>query len=568
MLRVTSRVIRKAIQRVLLLSLIAATPSLAHVSLKNGNFFIPFKDLVYPGGFEPKIERVYNSKAAYLGMFGWGWGTEYEVNLEVSADGSVIAHEYGGGASNRFVPVKFTPAELKKAVEMLSETARSLGTPVTAAYKEKLRIDADFRGKEWARFLKSGKVKPRTLAPGEQLVSTLYSYQYITKVKEGYVRKYDTGKVETFDDNGRLIQVADANGNFIQLTYGNEGYLKQITDNQNRKMFFTFNKRGRVELIQGESGKRAEYKYNDKDELISSKDVDGNAATYKYSSDNRKNMVELVFTEKASKKKTTTEIAYWGRDKYENVKSVRENGETITEYDYAYDKPEKNYSWVSVAIKDKDNKAISTAKYEYWAKASTKAFGEPWTYKMATTIDGDRTETVYNECCSLPVAITRAGESTHFSYDGKGRLTEKSSPYETTRLKYDLKAGKVARVDRFSKINGNEKKWSEFKYDNRNNLVFATNSDRKKVKLVYDKTGRIAAMVDQDGRKLTFQYNEASKPVKIRDEKLGEITVTYNNAGDVQSVDTPAGRRIAVQVTSAFQNLLEIVRPAGVNLSF
>ena len=93
------------------------------MSIKNGNFFIGYTDIVYPGGFEPKIERVYNSKTPFKGMFGWGWGNEYEVYLTVSADGSVVVHEYGGGAENRFNPVAFNSSELDKAVELIAATA-------------------------------------------------------------------------------------------------------------------------------------------------------------------------------------------------------------------------------------------------------------------------------------------------------------------------------------------------------------------------------------------------------------------------------------------------------------
>src|SRR4051794_6245167 len=99
------------------LSVSLFSPAEANVSLKNGNFFIGYGDLVYPGGFEPKIERVYNSKTGFKGIFGWGWGNEYEVHMNVSADGSVVVHEYGGGAENRFSPVAFNAKELEAAIE-------------------------------------------------------------------------------------------------------------------------------------------------------------------------------------------------------------------------------------------------------------------------------------------------------------------------------------------------------------------------------------------------------------------------------------------------------------------
>ena len=550
-----------------LLLVLSAPVASAHVSLKNGNFFIPFKDLIYPGGYEPKIERVYNSKTSYVGYFGWGWGTEFEAFLTVSVDGSVTVHEYGGGATNRFTPVKFNAAELQKTVTMLAETARSLGQPVNDQYKNKLRTDADYRNQEWLRFLKTGKVKARQLANGEQLVSTNYSYQYITKTAGGYVRKYDNGKVEKYDDAGHLVQISDSNNNFVQLSYNTEGRLVKMVDNFNRKMFFTFNKKGRIERIEGESKKESVYKYNDQEELVYSKDADGNTTNYKYSGDKRHNMTEVAFTEKSTSKKITTEVAYYGKDKFENVKSVKE-GDTETDYDYVYDKPEKGYSSVSSTIKNLEGNTISASKYEYWTKQSSKPFGEPWTYKMASTIDGDKTETIYNECCGLPLEITRDGQKTAFNYDVKGRVTFKSTPSETTKLAYNDKVGRVSRVDRFSKGSKKLHYWSEFTYDSKGNLQLAKNSDRKTVKLVYDLNGRISAMVDQDARKLSFKYNEQSKPIEIKDEKLGAITVAYTNSGEVKSVNTAAGRKIAMQVTSAFQNLLEIIRPAGVNLSF
>jgi YD repeat-containing protein len=88
------------------------------------------------------------------------------------------------------------------------------------------------------------------------------------------------------------------------------------------------------------------------------------------------------------------------------------------------------------------------------------------------------------------------------------------------------------------------------------------------VRLFYDQNGRIRSMVDQSHRRIDFKYNENSKPVEISDPSLGTITVSYYNSGEIKKVESTAGRKIALQVTSAFQNLLDIIRPAGVTLSF
>ena len=86
------------------LSFAATLNAFADVTLKNGNFYVSFTDLSYAGGFEPKIERVYNSKSSFKGLFGWGWGTEYEVYVTVEGDGTATVHEYGSGAENVFSP--------------------------------------------------------------------------------------------------------------------------------------------------------------------------------------------------------------------------------------------------------------------------------------------------------------------------------------------------------------------------------------------------------------------------------------------------------------------------------
>lgn len=548
-----------------LVALLSSFDVSANVSLRNGNFFIGYTDILYPGGFEPKIERVYNSKTPYKGIFGWGWGTEYEAYLRVSADGSVVIYEYGGGAENRFSPRQFNKKELSEAVEKIVGVAKAAGILGTAKslqeYRKKLTKDAVFRNDEWEKFRAQGKLKARTLKNKTQLYSNRFSYQYVTKVKSGYVRTYDNGKLEWFSNQGRLIKVTDRNGNFVQLNYGKNGQLSTLKDNFNRRMSFKFNARGLLAEVTGENGKKSKYRYNGRDELIWSRDVDGNVYRFAYSSDNRHNMTEIKYSDK-----TNLKISYYPRSKNENVSSVKERDGTWSFYSYWQNKKMPGNFKVSVQVKDKDKKTlISKSSYEYFMKR--KASGEEWTQRMITSLDGQVTDTTYNECCGLPVVISRNGRKTTFDYDRKGRVVRKETPTEVTQLKYHNQLGKVVRVDSFSKRT-KRKKWSSFKYDKKANLVFAKNSDKKGVKLFYDRKGRIKSMLDQSKRRIDFTYDENSKPIVIKDPKLGSIKVSYTSTGEVKQVESSAGRRIAMQVTTAFQNLLEIIRPAGVTLAF
>jgi YD repeat-containing protein len=545
----------------------------ANVSLRNGNFFVGYTDIVYPGGFEPKIERIYNSKTEFAtGIFGPGWGFEYEVYLTVEADGSVVIHEFGGGADNRFTPTSFNEGELNQAVDQIANAAKSVGAIGSAdqleKYKKNLKADASFRNDEWEKYRRIGKLQARTLSDKTQLHSNRFSYQYVTKVPGGYVRTSENGHTEKFNDTGKLVHVSDRNGNFIDLSYNGENKLERIVDNSNRRMRFHYNPMGRVEMIEGENGQKATYEYNGSGMLTKSHDVNNNVYTFKY--DRAPvyqpvpvvpNMIEIGYSDK-----TTMQMSYYPVKQLESVKTVKERDGTLTEYTYTRDNGDKGHFSVAVSVKGADGKKISMSKYEYFMKR--KADGDEWQYKMVTTIDDDRTETTYNECCGLPLIIKHNGEETSFEYDVKGHVTKKITPSEITDLTYDQKVGKVSRVVRYSKTDKRQATWSEFQYDPKGNLIFAKNSEKRGVRLFYDQNGRIRSMVDQSHRRIDFKYNENSKPVEISDPSLGTITVSYYNSGEIKKVESTAGRKIALQVTSAFQNLLDIIRPAGVTLSF
>src|SRR5690606_9171426 len=118
----------------------------------------------------------------------------------------------------------------------------------------------------------------------------------------------------------------------------------------------------------------------------------------------------------------------------------------------------------------------------------------------------------------------------------------------------------------------NNEGWTKFKYDPKCNLQQAQNAQGKAVLLYYDRNGKITTMLDRDTktnaqRKLSFKYNSLGKPVEIAMDNVGKINVDYDNYGEIKKVESAKGHKMALQVTQAFQNLLTIVKPAGVNLN-
>ena len=536
-----------------LLSVLLVTAANAGVNLKNGNFYTAFVDIVVPGGGEDlEITRTYNSKATEKGWFGFGWGSTYETYLTVSADGSAVIHENGTGANTRFTPKKAVDPEAaaNKIIEAMRKK-QTITEKVANDQREKLINNAELRQLYARRFGVSSK-----LAVGTILHSNDRGIQQLEKTKDGYIRLFNDGKKHTFDNSGKLTTISDKNGYKVVLTYEN-GNVKHIKDSQAKQLFFDWYPDGKVKHIWKTGTKKTFYEYEG-DNLVKSTDIESNVYTYTY--DSNHNLMEVGYSDG---KKMLIE---YGKGKMNGlVTMVTEKDGEYTKY--LYDSNPKNpdlHYWTIVTKKDVVTGKEQSNRYEYEIK--TRPDGSPYTYRILTEVNGLKTETIYSECCSMPLKITRGKHVTTFEYNGKGLLTKKASTRgDYVELKYHKEFNKVTRVV-------DNKGWTDYQYDKKGNLAKAISSKGKSVLLIYDRKGRITKMVDynkktKQKRSLAFKYNALGKPVEIAMSKVGKIHVAYDNYGEIKKVESKEGHKMALQVTEAFQSLLAIVKPAGVSFS-
>ena len=525
--------------------------ALGGVNLKNGNFYITYTDIIVPGGdHDLEITRTYNAKSVDNGWFGFGWGSLYETKLVVSADGSVVVIENGSGAHTRFVPkeainVKSSASKIVDAMkkkEPMSETA-------VQALVTRLSNDAELR----QVYSKKYNVETK-LADGTILYSNDRGIQTISKEKDGYKRANSDGRTDYFDNEGKLSKITDKNGYAVTFEYKGS-QVATIKDTQSKQIYLEWYPDGKIKSASSAGDKKTTYTYDPRGNLIQSGDVSGNI--YKFEYDGNHNLTAVLYLDK-----TKMQVKY---DKNSAATEVIERNGESTKYKYEYNpkNPDFHY-WTTVSKKPVDGPE-SVSKYEYEIK--TKPDGQQYTYRIATEFDGIKTETIYSECCSLPLKITRGKDVTTFEYNAKGLLTKKTSTRgEFVQLDYDDKINKITKVV-------NNEGWTTFAYDKGGNLSKAVNSVGKSVLLIYDRAGKITKMIDQEKsdeksrRTLSFKYNSMGKPVEIEMENVGIINVAYDNFGEIKKVESKAGAKMALQVTQAFQSLLSIVKPAGVNLN-
>lgn len=536
-------------------SLIALTlmPILAFggVNLKNGNFYITYTDIVVPGGdHDLEITRTYNSKSTDNGWFGFGWGSLYETKLVVSADGSVVVMENGSGAQTRFVPKESINVDgaSKKIVEAMKKKEPMSDVAVASLIK-RLNNDAELRQVYSRKYSIDTK-----LADGTVLYSNDRGIQTIVKEKTGYKRVNADGKTDFFDNEGKLTKISDKNGYSILFEYkGN--VLAAIKDTQAKQILLEWYPDGKIKTASYAGDKKATYAYDAKGNLTTTSDVSGN--TYKYDYDGNHNLTQVTYIDNSKM------VVKYDKNSFATEVIERSGESTKYKYENHPKNPDLHY-WTTVVKKPVDA-AETTSRYEYEIKA--KPDGQQYTYRIATDVDNVKTETIYSECCSLPLKITRGKDVTTFEYNAKGLLTKKTSTRgEYVELAYDDKINKITKVV-------NNDGWTTFQYDKLGNLGKAVNSSGKSVLLIYDRTGKITKMIDQEKedaktrRTLSFKYNSMGKPVEIEMENVGIINVAYDNYGEIKKVESKAGAKMALQVTQAFQSLLSIVKPAGVNLN-
>tara|TARA_B100001971_G_scaffold213155_1_gene245442 strand:- start:19442 stop:21100 length:1659 start_codon:yes stop_codon:yes gene_type:complete len=546
-------------QLILLVFMIGSFQAMAGVNLKNGNFYISYTDIVVNGlGKKLEMTRTYNSKSTSVGWFGFGWGNYYETKLVTSADGCVVVHEHGAGGKTRFCPKNSIDPETA-ANKIIAAMRKSNGLTESSVetFKKRLVNNAELRH----AYAKNFGVKTE-IASGTKLYSNQRGIQEVTVTKEGYVRSSNDGRVESFNKLGQLVKVQDKNNYFVEFKYDKK-QLESIKDSHAKQIYFKWNSSGKVAEMWSQGDKKAEFKYDGQD-LVYSKDVTGNEYQFVY--DKNHNLTKIVYN--PNKKKGEPEDAMkmsYSAKTYYVTEIVDRNGES-TKYKYgAADKNPEDHYWTEVTKTGFNGQPV-TNKYEYEIK--TRPDGSRYTYRIETQINGIKTETIYSECCGLPLKIARGKHVTNFEYNDDGLLVKKSSTKgEFVKIEYDQKLKKISKV-----ING--KDWTEFDYDKKGNLVKAKNNKGKAVLLIYNTKGKITKMVDKEVQKgksvermLSFTYNSLGKPEIIKMEKVGQIMVKYDNYGDIKRVESKDGHKMALQVTQAFQNLLAIVKPAGVNLN-
>lgn len=374
--------------------------------------------------------------------------------------------------------------------------------------------------------------------------------QIIKKTTTGYTRELPSGHVEHFNKNGRLEKIVFSQTKPLihALNYDSNSKLLSVTSNGQKRYVIDWYDNGKIKSITSNDQKSSYYFYDELSNMI--KSINDKGSVYLFVYDMNHNLTKIVYSDQKQKI-----LKY---DKNSFVTEFTNENREVTSYQYESDPQNSKYHFWTNVIKG-NNKNIPITRHEYEIKLS-KA-GRPYTYRQAITINGSSTDTVFSECCGLPVKITKGSDVVILDYNSKNQLiTKKFSNGAFINLEYDKKTNKI------TKVTGPDG-WTKFSYTKDKKLSSALGSKMESVDLVYDSTESIIKAIfykkspKSPMQKMNLFYDSQGQIVKADLENVGSAFITYKENGQVELKTEKTGTKEAKEINQVFASFLSLLGP-------
>jgi YD repeat-containing protein len=541
------------------LALILSTLPLAFaiVDMNNANYSVTKIDIEVPGAASSfYVSRTYNSRSLFNGMFGFGWCSLFETRLEITPEGNLKIINCGDGQSTVYSPSEFNPRDIANTISQIV-TAESQAMKLSQRQVQTLRKQLERDEMQRMALARKHGIRAQVREGTPYLASGVNPERIVFR-NNTYTFERPDGTLQRFDSQGRLTHIFDKSNNFVRFAYHSNGTLQEVVDQSGRKLTFRYYPNGKVRAITGPNNLSAEYKYARMDDLVEVKNGWNNVYTYTY--DDLHNLTRMNYPDGTFVALTYDKERDW-------VVSFRDREGCLENYTYEFSKREPDLHYWSNVKKTCGDEVVNESKYEF--RYAKRASGENYLSRVVSTINNQVIDIIYHERLNRPIQIRRNNLTTTFSYNDRGLVSQKRGPLTTQSFDYDS-AGRMARVktdilDQKGKVIST--RTTQFRYDDKSNLIFASSSEGIELRLDYDVRGRVVRIEDQAKRVLRVQYEERfSRPSLVTREGQGSIRITYKMDGEIDKVESREGPTVALQIASAFNNLLDMISPVTADI--
>lgn len=487
------------------------------VNVTTGNMYLQESDYSLPGaGPSINVLRTYNSNSTTNGLFGRGWSTDYDQSI-VDYDSHVIRYNQGDG----------------RAVYFYRTGTSGVLVPVTGDIHAQL-----------------------------------------TKTGSGYTLAWQNGNVVSFNASGKLVSLADRNGNTTSLTYNLGGVLNTATDTFGRTLYFIPDTNGRIGTIVDAIGTVATYAYGTNSTLSSVTYADSSGYSFQYNGNSRLTAVTdaLNHTLEAhsydSQGRAITSEIDGGLEHYSlNYVSATRTDVTdglgrLTKYTFDTSKARNIVTQIE-GLCGCGGSEVSSWVYDdkLNVTSTTDALGHivSYTYDSAGNLltETDATGTITYTYNSFGFVLTQTDQMsgvTTNTYDSAGNLlTSKDALNNTTTFTYDTHGQPLTVKDarnktttftwdtsgRMSQVQDPLSHSTSFGYDSRARMISSTNAVSEVTSFEYDAADRLKKVVLPDLNYVQFTYDLGGRRTKVRDARGNETNYGYDSANRLTTVTDP-----------------------------
>ncbi len=459
------------------------------------NVLVSVTDVSFPGrGLSTNLARSYHVRSGYDGAFGYGWTHSYDARLIRYPDGSVRIQE-GDGSNSWYV-----------------------------------------------------------LESEENYESSPYDHRVLKILLDGgFQRRYKDGLIETFNAQGKLVSIAELNGNVMTFVY--DGWLlARIIDPTGHITYLGYSNKGRISSITDPIGRMTLYEYDDFGNLVSVTDPAGAVTRYAY--DSNQNLVNMTDAEGRC-----TFFEYYANDRL--ASEYYESGKNKLMYLYDENEP-------SVTVEDS------------LGHQTTYIYGENNELVGITDTVGNTHRFYYDTNYNLVRFVDANGRETRFTYDNLGNvLTKCDALGGITSFTYEERFNKVTCVTdalgrkttfgydskgNLEQITYPDGSVEEYGYDELGDLTNETDRKAQSISYSYDHNGSLIEKIYPDSANVAFAYDEKGNLIRVVDEN-GEISYDYDLLGRNTRVSYP-GNKFVKYSYDATGNRVQMIYPDGSIMRF
>ncbi|MBP0011245.1 RHS repeat-associated core domain-containing protein, partial [Roseofilum sp. Belize Diploria] len=326
---------------------------------------------------------------------------------------------------------------------------------------------------------------------------------------------------KTYDTQGNLISVLDAENGLTQLEYDANNNVVALTDAQNNLIQYEYSQKNTwnktvfaddtPEDLQDNPTIAFESTINPDGKVEQIIDPLGNITYSKYNHLDRS--VELILPD-------------------DTPEDLSDNPQKIARYDTAgrlISQTDERGRRIEYEYDDAGRRTVVRQVYQDQSIETKTIYNQAgW---VIATIDplGHKTEFRHNKLGQVTETIFHDGTSIKVDYDKFGNLiayTDREG--RTTEYEYDV-------LDRLTAIVDHQKQRTEYKYDEAGNIVEQLNANGERTQYEYDGLGQRTAVVRAMGQESRSKYDELGNPIETTDFNGNTILYTYDEQGRLVS---------------------------------